>query len=142
MGNGKRRRPAHFALPATESGDAAQIAERAARLWRDIEAALSPIVGVGGVDALYRRSIHLLRADYPWLEAARTDRLVPGDLFASLQHALSQSSDDDSAAASGRLLDTFHDLLTTLIGSSLTERLLGSIWERPLSGHDPKDDIR
>jgi len=40
----------------------------------------------------------------------------------------------EAAAGGGRLLHAFRELLTTLIGASLTERLLRSVWARFLVG--------
>ena len=125
---------------ATNGVPAERIAAQAADTWRIIETTLSPIIGVGGVFALYRRSLHLLRAEYPWLAEIHRPVSSPHDYVADLQATLAQRPVETAAAANAALLQTFHNLLTTLIGSSLTERLLGSVWESPLSGDDPQDD--
>jgi hypothetical protein len=44
--------------------------------------------------------------------------------FASLQSTLSQQTSANAVAFSGALLQKFAELLTDLIGASLTERLL------------------
>lgn len=104
--------------------DADMVAASAAAIWRDVQAALAPIVGERGVAALYKRSLHLACGDHPWLNAAFEDD-VPL-LFDALRRALAQRTAAEAAAGHGALLQLFHDLLTSLIGSSLTERLLGS----------------
>jgi hypothetical protein len=64
--------------------------------------------------------------------------------FDALQANLAQQSSDIAAAASGALFQSFHDLLTTLIGGSLTERLLRSSWDSVLGAssteESPDDD--
>ena len=139
LGNADQNLPAHFAQLATNGVDAARIAAQAAATWRTVEAALSPIIGVGGVSALYRRSLHLLRGDYPWLAEIHRPVSSPHDYAADLQSALAQRPAEAAAAANVALLQTFHNLLITLVGSSLTERLLGSVWEGPSSNQDPQD---
>lgn len=117
-----------------EDADTARIADTAISTWRDIDAALSPIIGQRGVAALYKRSLDLTRADYPWLAAVHDAALQPGE-FAALRTALLQRTSTDAAAANGALLRTFGNLLSNLIGGSLTERLLGFVWDNPSSGH-------
>ena len=59
---------------------------------------------------------------------AERNALAPGD-FALLRETLAQQSSGDAAAAvQAGLLKTFLDLLTSLIGAELTERLLRSVW--------------
>jgi len=123
---------------AAEGADGGQVADAAVSTWRDIDAALSPIVGKAGVAALYKRSLHLTRAAHPSLAAVEQGALSPGE-FASLHAALSQQTGPNAAAANAALLQTFTDLLTKLIGASLTERLLRSIWHNPASGHAAQD---
>ena len=45
----------------------------------------------------------------------------------------------NAAAAGGALLQTFHKLLTTLVGSSLTERLLRSVWTNHFDAPSAQD---
>ena len=141
MGHERRRIPAQFAQLAANGVDSAQVAGLSAQTWREIEEALSPIIGVGGVSALHRRSIHLLRVEHPWLANELGAELHAGD-YSTLASVLSQQSGEAAARASGALLQTFHDLLATLIGSSLTERLIGPIWEHPLRSQDSEDGIQ
>ena len=125
------------AQPAQDA-DAKRIAVAAVAKWRGIDAALSPIIGQRAVAALYNRSLSLLRADYPWLAAAHEDTLQPAE-FSGLQTVLSQQASANAAAAHGALLQTFRDLLTSLIGSSLTERLLRSVLDNTSSGQAAQD---
>ena len=54
--------------------------------------------------------------------------------LAALKSALAKQSGASAAAGGRALVRSFHDLLTTLIGPSLTERLLLSVWDDFLSG--------
>jgi hypothetical protein len=125
-----RRIQATIADLAAISADAERIAEVAASIWREIYAVLSPVIGPGGVGALYQRALFVTRAAYPSLADVREDALHPDD-FAALQLMLSQQSGARIAAINGALLQTFCDLLGNLIGVSLTERLLRSVPSLP-----------
>jgi hypothetical protein len=125
-----RRIQATIAELAVINSDAQRIAEVAASTWREIYSVLSPVIGPGGVTALYQRSLYVTRAAHPCLAAARDEGLQPGE-FAALQQVLSQQSSTLVAAANGALLDTFCDLLANLISVPLTERLLRSVRNLP-----------
>jgi len=114
------------------------IATRAAHLWRDIDSALAPIIGHAGVAALYRRSLYLTRTGHPCLTVVY-EAISVSDRYIALETALSQQTPADATAAISALLQTFHGLLTHLIGESLTERLLRSVWDNPSSGHAVQD---
>jgi hypothetical protein len=128
-----RRIQATIADLAAINADAERIAEVAASTWREMYAALSPVIGPGGVTALYQRSLYVTRADHPCLAVVRDEALRPGE-FAALQLVLSQQSSAQVAAVNGALLQTFFDLLGNLIGVPLTERLLQSVRNLPSSG--------
>ena len=134
MESAARRIHASLAQLAAHGANVGQIADAAVATWRSIDAVLSPIIGQGGVAALYKRSLYLSRGDHPWLAVAAEDALQPDD-FATLHRALAKQTSGNAAAANGALLTTFSDLLTSLIGASLTERLLQSVWDHTSSGH-------
>ena len=111
-----------------QSGDVAGIADATVMLWQEIDTVLSPVVGKQGVAALYRRSLHVTAAAWPWLAGLSVD-VAPSLDLDPLKAALSQQSSAHAAAAGGALLRTFHELLASLIGPSLTDQLLRSVWE-------------
>lgn len=115
--------------------DAAQIGDDAAVLWCKIGASLWPIIGHAGMAALFKRSLYLARGEHPCLVAMFDAVCAPSD-FALLRETLAQQPDAAAAAAHAGLLRIFVDLLTNLIGASLTERLLRSVWDQPSSGHN------
>ena len=122
---------AHRVAPGA---DAVQIASAVVGLWHEIDDALTPIVGAGGVVALYQRSLHLTATAHPWL-AIKANGGDP----ANLQSLLAQQSPANAAIAGSAFLHTFHTLLVSLVGPSLTERLLRPVWAPPSSGPPPQD---
>ena len=113
--------------PEVREPNAREVAEVIVSAWRESEDALCPIIGRGGVDALYRRSLLLTARSYPWLAEAKS----PGPTITDLEllKAVLIRQDRASADAGGRALhQTFHELLANVIGESLTDRLLRSTW--------------
>ena len=120
--------------------DAGCIADVVTMAWRQADASLSPLIGHRGLAALYQRSVHVTAKTYPWL----------GMCYQGIQHEMNldilkdvlvQQSSADAAAASGALLQTFYDLLASLIGSSLTARLLHPVWTSSSSGTSAQDNL-
>lgn len=118
--------------------DAAQLADASVATWYEIDEALTPIIGPRGVGALYARSVHLAGRAYPWLTVT-IDVSQPKLDVQALRSALSNQHCVEAANASGTVLQTFHSLLTQLIGAPLTEQLLRSVWTRFLSGDAAQD---
>ena len=102
---------------------AVQIAEAMAVMLQQIDAALGPVIGSRGVAALYKRSIHLACTTSRWLYVAQ-------DEPAALVRVLAQRSDAEADTGARVFLRSFDGLLTSLIGPSLTERLLHDVWVR------------
>lgn len=114
------------------NADIARIAQAIISTLRDMDVALTPIIGQQGVAALYRRSLHLCASTHPRL--ARTyDRVPPGMDLTALKSVIVEQSDTDALFFGEVLLTIFYELLTTLIGPSLTARLLRGMWEPSLS---------
>jgi hypothetical protein len=108
---------------AAEGVASHRIAELAQAMWLDVDAAMAPIIGTRGVNALFKRSVSLLRADYSWLQAAY-DRATDRGTYAVLGRALSEQSAAGAASANRALLEAFCRLIANLIGAPLTMRLL------------------
>lgn len=131
---------AALARRVEHGADAAQIADAIASIWQEIDAALAPIIGQRGVAALYRRSLHLSSADHSWMAGLHEGTATAIDITA-LKSALAQQDSAQAAAGGGVLLHRFHDLLTTLVGTSLTGRLLRTVWANALSRTPSQDTM-
>lgn len=107
--------------------DASAVAEAALGTWRQVLARIVPIIGTGGVNILFNRALHLTCTSFPWLTIAG-DHRDSGALLENLKARLSSREADAAVEASYTLLVTFIELLTTMIGESLVERLLRPVW--------------
>jgi hypothetical protein len=132
------RWPAPLGHRLVAGADVGQVADTIVGLWHEIDQALNPIVGHRGVAALYHRSLKLAAAAHPWLAGAAPGMLAAVDLPA-LKAALVQQTAAQAAAGGSALFETFHELLASLVGAGLTERLLRSVWT-PSSGASPAQD--
>ena len=121
---------ATLAHRAGDSPDASAVAEATIGTWHQVSARLAPVIGARGVDVLFRRALHLTSTAFPWLATAGEHGDGAGSI-ANFRARLETRETAAAAEASHALLVTFTELLATLIGSSLTERLLGSIWTPP-----------
>lgn len=105
---------------------AIELAAESVARWRQIDAALTPIIGRRGIVAIYKKAHNLTRADFPWLASTSEDD-TSFDNFTSLHTALAQQTSAAIMAANLSLHRSFNKLLVSLIGESLSERLLQSI---------------
>jgi hypothetical protein len=112
---------------------AAQIADATVTIWQEIDAALAPVIGQRGVVALYHRSIHLASQAHPWLPCGPESGRLALDLPA-LRAALARQNEARACLGGAAHLHRFRQLLSGLIGPSLTERLLGSAWAHAAGG--------
>ena len=115
--------------PRQADGGSAAVANTMVWTWKDINVVLVPLVGQRGVAALYNRSLYLTAKAFPWLTIVPADIEAPIDLDA-LEALLNQQGVAAATEGSAALLRTFHKLISTLIGQSLTERLLLPVWEK------------
>jgi hypothetical protein len=100
--------------------------EATAATWRLMAAQLAPVIGARGLEALFGRALHMTSTTYPWL-AVGDDRSGAGRL-PGIAECFARQDPASAAEASYTLLLTFSELLTTLIGESLTTRLLAPVW--------------
>lgn len=106
--------------------------------WTAVERAMRPVIGKGGVDALFHRCIDETSLSHPWVRAA-VDHAHPAMDIDMLRSVLSELEPIHFAAASDALLMHFHHLLANLIGLSLTERLLRPVLDPLLDSLAAKD---
>jgi hypothetical protein len=107
-------------------------------VWREIALGLSPIIGARGVAALYSRALFLAGRLHPWLGSATDGLTVEHDLD-GLRARISARTDPGALEGSARFLLTFYDLLNSMVGPTLAERMLGPVWDRPADGESVQD---
>lgn len=112
---------------AGDAPDANAVAEATIRTWHEVATRIVPVIGVGGRDVLFNRSLHLTCMAFPWLTIVGDHRDSTA-LLANLKERLAGRETAAATEASYTLLVTFTEMLTNLIGESLTARLLGPIW--------------
>lgn len=120
------------------TADIAQVADAIVRTLQDINAVLIPVVGPKGVAALYRRSLYVCTSLHPCLANTYESLVVAMDLV-ELKSLLVQQNQADAIFFGEELLKAFYELLATLIGPSLTARLLRVVWENSLSTTPAQD---
>lgn len=122
-----------FARLAADGVAPAKIAEQAVLTWAAFDAALAPVIGQRGVDALYRRTLSLVLPNHGWLASVHEAGFRPGQ-DPAFRAAVAHQDRASAAAASGALLQTFHGLLVDMIGSALTDKLLQPAWDGLANG--------
>ena len=115
-----------LALRAGGASSASDVAEATRGTWGDMSVRLASLIGVRGVDVLCGRALHLTGADFPWLgiSAERGDSAAA---LAGFSARIETCEPALALEASSALLGKFTDLLATLIGDSLTERVLAPV---------------
>jgi len=105
-----------------------KVADVSIGLWEKVATQIISIVGEGGFDSLYARSIFLTRVTFPWLVDSSGSSQSP-HRFANLQTSLEGQTPALIREANSLLLITFTDILASLIGEPLTARILDSAWD-------------
>lgn len=116
------------------------VAAAVARAWACIDHDLAPILGAAGVAAMARRSLHLCARAHPVLAAAREPAWHHLDA-APLRAALTGLGPADAATVAADLLQAFRELLSRMVGPSLTDRLLRSTWDDISRGSTAEDPL-
>lgn len=117
----------HQIVKSLTTQDAERVVDAELELWERMAAQIISIVGEGGFNSLFARSMFLTRATFPWLAAGSppppTERR-----FTELKRCLDGQTPAHARAANRLLLITFTDILASLIGEQLTIRILRAAW--------------
>lgn len=121
---------AALALRVGAAPDASAVAGAAFGVWHDMSVRLVPLIGERGFDVLFKRAVHLTSASFPWLASIGTIGEDGDDAtqLTGLRALLETREATVAAEASHALLASFTELLATLIGPALSERLLLPVW--------------
>lgn len=113
-----------------------KVADAAIAIWEPVAAEIISVIGEGGFNTLYARSLFLTQSTFPWL-AASPPPAQPEHRFAQLKMTLEGQTPAQGSAANCLLLITFTDILAALIGEPLTASILRLAWgsEKLLAGH-------
>ena len=120
-----RRTLAHY---AGDAPDAKAVATVTLSIWTQVATRLAPVIGVRGVDVLFRRALHLTQNDFTWLAIAGGAEKEDADLLANIKERFEGCEPEVAIEASYTLLVTFTEQLTALIGDSLAGRLFDPVW--------------
>ena len=115
-----------------------KVADAAVELWAQMATQIISIVGEGGFDSLYARSLYLNQTIFPWLAA---DSAFPqtGSRFANLKMNFEGQTPALAIEANCLLLITFTDILASLVGELLTIRILDTAWNNNTQGTAGKE---
>lgn len=115
-----------------------KVADAAITLWEQMAAEIISIIGEGGFNSLYARSIFLTQSTFPWL-AAGTLPPQADHQFAELKSSFAGQTPAQACAGNSLLLITFTDILASLIGEQLTTGILRSAWGNDTSNKTDKE---
>lgn len=119
--------PRHQLIVSLTERHPEEVTDAAINLWEQMATQIISLVGEGGFNSLYARSLVLALSTFPWLEASalspRTDHR-----FAALKMCLEGQTSAQASAANTLLLITFTDIVASLIGEQLTTSILRSAW--------------
>jgi hypothetical protein len=128
-----------LARRAGPQANANEFADAVVALWRDIDAALAPIIGTHGLAALHGRSLYLASREFAWLKAESVESVLKEIDFNELRRTFSAQPMQDAQAAASTVFRCFHELLTSMVGVSLTDRLLHPVWDNSFGGEAAQD---
>jgi hypothetical protein len=129
----RRRIIRNLITPHTE-----KIADVAIILWEQMATQIILIVGEGGFNSLYARSVFLTQSTFPWLSADSPSPQT-GQRFGELKKSFEGQTPVQVAEANSLLLITFTDILASLIGEQLTNSILRSAWGNDASNRPGKE---
>ena len=115
------------------------VADVSIDLWLRLAAELRLLIGDGGFLPLYRRSVQLSAASFPWLllVSEAVPMIGSDNRFSCLKISIDEREAGEASQASAFLLNTFIDILARLIGETLTTGILRSAWAN--TSFDPID---
>jgi hypothetical protein len=105
--------------------DSAAVGAAVLGTWELTAAQLTTLIGPRAVTVLLLRALHLASAEFPFLALVAAQG---NDALPALEAGLSARLPGEALEVGISLMVAFHDLLATLIGNSLSERLMTPVW--------------
>lgn len=103
-------------------------------LWGALMASLGEIIGVGGVESLFGRSVAHTSASYPWL----LDVATRGGAIHMLTTLFATHGGAQAEQASAAVLKHFVGTLSVLIGGQVSNRILRASWDTIVDNEVPE----
>lgn len=107
--------------------EAPQLADAAERICEKLYGELTPLIGIDGLTAIFARALHLVQAEFPFLQGGKVELQS-----AACLKGLHQSSQGLEPAEVRRGIVTFLAslvwLLGTFIGEAMVLRLIARAW--------------
>lgn len=107
--------------------DPSALAEQVLWLWEQIAFHLTPLIGMSGFQTLYARALHLATPDCPGFSASQTGLPIEV-LLQTLKNDLTALPRPQAEHCGNVLLNTFTDLVESMIGEVLMAQILRSAW--------------
>ena len=114
--------------------DAAALSEQVLWLWEQIAFHLTPLIGVSGFHTLYARALHVASPHCPGFSAVQPGTAIES-LFQTLKNDLSALEHCAAERCGNALLNTFTDLVESMIGEVLMAQILRLAWVGQSHGH-------
>jgi hypothetical protein len=121
--------------------NAERIAAAFVSVCQEVDGLLCPIFGQRGAAAMYKRSLYLSGKTHAWL-ADTEQSFDPPVEFAVLKSVLARQSYKAAHDGACTFLQNLYDLLASMVGPTLTEQLLRSLWSDASTGSSTQDKIR
>jgi hypothetical protein len=109
--------------------DAEKMVATAIERWQLIAAQIISIIGEGGFNSLYERSVILTQSKFPWLLTSGWQPATD-QRFIALRASLESQTTALASEANCLLLANFTGILESLIGAQLTTRIFRSTLEK------------
>jgi hypothetical protein len=116
-----------LARQAGMGADAPAVAAAARRLCEGFAQHLTPLIGDGGIAAIYGRSLQLAERRFPGLAPSRAAG-QHGEPFTHVQHFLEHQDPVVANKAAVTVLVFASEVLASFIGGALTRLLLHEMW--------------
>jgi hypothetical protein len=109
------------------AADPGALADQVLWLWEQVAFHLTPLIGVSGFQTLYARALHLAAPSCPGFSPSQPGMSIDA-LFQALKKDLCALEPDIAQTCGNALLNTFTDLVESMIGEMLMTQILRSAW--------------
>jgi hypothetical protein len=130
--------PRHQLIKSLMAKQTEKVADAAIILWAQLATQIISIVGEDGFNALYVRSIFLRQSTFPGLPAIPLSPRT-NHRFAELKISFEGQSPVQVREANSLLLITLTDILASLIGEQLINRILSLAWSAEIPNETGKE---